>query len=128
MKVRFSLPVSNCLARLAVTSNGTLNDKDYVLKVRFPGIELSREQALGLNFSYSDSFKAPFVYNSAQGSSELGKTAFFRIPEDALEAEVEVERWQRNFDISPITALQMNVKAPWSSFNHLTLNGVEVTD
>lgn len=60
MKVRFSLPISGCPARLAVRSSGALNEKDYVLKIAFPGADVSRQEAIDLNLSYSDSFKSAF--------------------------------------------------------------------
>ena len=125
MKVRFSLPISGCPATLAVRSSGTLNEKDYVLKIAFPGADVSRQEAIDLNLSYSDSFKSAFLYNGRQAGGESGKTPFFRIPEGAASLEVTVERWQKSIEIAPITAIQLNVLAPWEKFNRLTINGVE---
>lgn len=125
MKVRFSLPVSDCPARLAVRSSGTLNEKDYVLKIAFPGINVSRQDAIELNLSYSDSFKSAFLYNGRQPEGETGKTPFFRIPEGAASLEVTVERWQKDIEIAPIKTIRLNVLAPWEKFNRLTINGVE---
>lgn len=125
MNVRFSLPITNCPARLSVASDGTLNGKDYVLKIAFPGVEMSQQQAVDLNLFYSDSLKSAFLYNSHQTKDESGTTRFFRLPEGAESMEVTVERWQKSIEIAPITAIQLNVLAPWEKFNRLTINGVE---
>ena len=126
MKVHFSLPFTKCPARLAVRSHGTLNEKDYVLKIAFPGVDLSRQQAIGLGLSYSDSFRSAFVYNARQLKGEPGKTPYFRIPEGAASMEVTVERWQKSIEIARIESIQLNAIASWENFNHLTINGVEV--
>lgn len=109
-----------------MSSHGALNEKDYVLKIAFPGINLSRQEAIELNLSYSDSFKSAFVYNARQPEGETGKTPYFRIPERAVNMEVTVERWQKSIEIAPIKTIQLNVVAPWEAFNCLTINGVEV--
>ena len=126
MKVRFPLPITGCPARLSLSSHGTLNEKDYVLKIAFPGVDLSRQEAIELSLSYSDSFKSAFLYNPRHPQGEPGKTTYFKIPEGAVTMEVTVERWQKSIEIAPIETIQLNVVAPWEAFNCLTINGVEV--
>lgn len=126
MKVRFSLPVEDCSARFAVKSNGALNVKDYVPKVAFPGVDLSRNEAIECHLFYSDSLESAFFYTDEQSEGELGYTPYFRVPEGATTLEVEVERWQKSIEVAAVQTIRLHMVAPWREFNRLTINGVEV--
>lgn len=126
MKVRFSLPIADCPARLSVTSDGTLSEKDYVLKISFPGVSLTQRETVDLKLFYSESFESAFLYSPIQQNGDSGMTRFFRLPEGASRMEVTVERWRKSAELASIESIRLNAIAPWKTFNHLTVNGVEV--
>lgn len=125
MKVRFSLPVDGCSARFAVKSNGPLNEKDYVLKVAFPGVDMSRSEAIESHLYYSDSFESAFLYTPELSEGESGYTPYFRVPEGATTLALEVEQWQKSIEVAAVQTIRLNMVAPWREFNRLTINGVE---
>lgn len=126
MKMRYALPIDGCRARLSIRSNGTLNEKDYVLKISFPGLDLSREATFKLNLSYSDSFKSAFMYNTRQENLEFGSTPYFQIPKAATFLEVAVEQWQKSIEVATIETIRLNLVAPWEQFKRLTIIGDEI--
>lgn len=124
MKVTFPLTITDTSARLAITADGPLDPKDYVLKLRFPGVDSTREVAQELRLYFSDGLGALYLYNHSQRESQTGHTKFFRLPPGVDSLTVEVERWSKKRTIAQIERLDLQVQAPWSRMNKITQIGI----
>lgn len=123
MKTSFPLTITDASARLAISADGPLAPKDYVLKLQFSGVESTREVAQELGLYFSDGLGALYLYNHGQGEGRTGHTKFFELPQGVDSLTVEVMRWAKSGEVAQIKGINLQIQAPWSKMNKLTQIG-----
>lgn len=111
-------------ARLAVHANAPLRSKDYVLKLRFSGLDSNREVAEELDLHFSDGLGALYLYNPEQKEGQTGHTKFFHLPHGVDGLTVEIERWLKREGLGEIIRVDLQFLAPWSALNRVTQIGI----
>ena len=96
MQVVFPLTLTDVPARFAIRADGTLNPKDYVLKISFSGVDMTRELAKELKLHYSRALDAIYIYNRGQNAGQTGYTSYFSLPDGATNLTVEAMRWAKS--------------------------------
>ncbi|MCG7290050.1 MULTISPECIES: hypothetical protein [unclassified Corynebacterium] len=128
MQVEFPLTLTEVPARFAIRADGSLDPKDYVLKVSFAGVDMTRDLAKELNLHFSHALDAIYLYNRGQSVGRTGFTSFFHLPDGATKLTVEVLRWAKKAEVAHINGIDLQIQAPWSKMNKLTQIGVTIND
>lgn len=123
MQVVFPLTLTDVPARFAIRADGTLNPKDYVLKISFSGVDMTRELAKELKLHYSRALDAIYIYNRGQNAGQTGYTSYFSLPDGATNLTVEAMRWAKSGEVAHIKCIDLHIQAPWSNMNKLTQIG-----
>lgn len=128
MQVDFPLTLTDVPARFAIRADGSLDPKDYVLKISFAGVDMTRELAKELKLHFSHALDAIYLYNRGQNAGQTGFTSFFHLPNGATKMTVEVVRWAKKAEVAQINGVDLQIQAPWSKMNKLTQMGVTRND
>lgn len=123
MQVVFPLTLTDVPARFAIRADGSLNPKDYVLKISFSGVDMTRDLAKELKLHFSRALDAIYIYNRGQNAEHTGYTSYFYLPEGATSLTVEAMRWAKSGEIAQIQGIDLQIQAPWSKMNKLTQMG-----
>lgn len=124
MQVDFPLTLTDMPARFAIHADGSLIQKDYVLKISFAGVDMTRELAKELKLHFSVALDAFYLYNRGQNDGQVGYTSYFHLPDGATSMTVEVVRWAKNREVAKIEGLDLQIQAPWAHMNNLTQIGI----
>lgn len=124
MKFGFPLSIVDAPARLALQSSSPLEYKDYLLKLRFVGVDNTPELAETLGLSFSPGLKSLFLYSPGILDEGIIHTRYFRLPENAERLVLEVIPWGKKNEPNAIDGVNLQTQAPWSGLNCLTQIGV----
>lgn len=125
MRIGFELPFAGVPARLALFGDGAFEYKDYIIKFQFPGVSPSVEVASDLGLSFSPGLRSLFLYSPGSGTSTPSTTKFFPLPEGADRFSVLIQPWSKRDSCPNIDRVDLQIQAPWSSNNCLTVVGAE---
>ncbi|MGV0379127.1 hypothetical protein [Corynebacterium lehmanniae] len=128
MQIDFPLTVTDVPARFAIRADGSLIPKDYVLKISFSGVDMTREMAKELKLHFSLALDAVYLYNRGQDAGQTGYTSYFHLPEQASDLTVEVMRWAKKREVARVESVDLQIQAPWSKMSKLTQIGVTRND